>query len=305
MWISNPGKVSAQIDYLGTRKNGTFLLKGHEAMLIGGGMSWTAPALEKQFADLRYDPQCIRYLAVQHSHFDHCGAVPYLKRKFPHLQILASAYAQKVFANPKAMDFMGKQNQQMIEQMGLTEEARRLGSHLDGIQVDRVVKEGDSINLGEGIVAEFMEVPGHTKCAIAVYVPKLEALFPTDAVPFPTDDGREPSFPSPQFDYASFQASLARLAALPVKILANEHHGVLLGEEASQFIKEGLARTNGLKKYLMEEYQQAGGLDQLAQRMADRAMAKNKMPFMDRETQVIVSRTVAQKMLADWLPAKA
>ncbi len=124
MWITNPGKISAHIDFLGTRKNAVFLLKGNEGMLIGGGMSYIGPSLETQFTRLEFDPRKIRYLAILHSHYDHCGAVPYLKRKFPHLRILASAYAQKVLANPKAIDFISDQNERMIEKTGLSGESR-------------------------------------------------------------------------------------------------------------------------------------------------------------------------------------
>jgi len=92
MWIGEPGKITDRIDFLGTHKNCLYLLKGREAMLIGGGMSWTAPALEKQFSAMDYDFHKIKYLVIPHSHFDHCGAVPYLKRKFPWLQVVASAY---------------------------------------------------------------------------------------------------------------------------------------------------------------------------------------------------------------------
>jgi 2-aminobenzoylacetyl-CoA thioesterase len=302
MWIANPGKISAQVDFLGARKNAVFLLKGKEGMLIGGGMSYIAPSLEKQFAYPEFDPQKIRYLVILHSHYDHCGAVPYLKRKFPHIRILASAYAQKVLANPKAIDFIARQNKRMVEQMGVVEDSRRLNLQFDGLQVDQVVKEGDRIDLGDGITAEFMEVPGHTKCAIAVYVPKLEALFPTDAVPFATDDGQEPSFPSPQFDFPAFQASLGKLAALPVQICACEHNGVFTGDEAKQFITKGLAKTEGLKQYLMGEYQKAKTLDEMAKNLAVQSIAKNKLPFLDLETQITVSKTVAQKVLGDWLP---
>ena len=81
MWIGEPGKVTDRIDFLGTREICLYLLKGKEAMIIGGGMSHIAPSLEKQFSRMDFDTENIKYLAVPHSHLDHCGAVPYLKRK--------------------------------------------------------------------------------------------------------------------------------------------------------------------------------------------------------------------------------
>jgi len=68
-------------------------------------MSWLVPTLEKQFAQLEIETEKLKYLVIQHSHFDHCGAVPYLKRKFPQIKILASAYSKEVFTREKVIDF--------------------------------------------------------------------------------------------------------------------------------------------------------------------------------------------------------
>ncbi|GAI18030.1 unnamed protein product, partial [marine sediment metagenome] len=79
MWIQEPGKINDRIDFLGTRDLCLYLLKGKEAMIIGGAMSYIAPSLERQFSEMDFDLDRIRYLVIPHSHFDHCGAVPYLK----------------------------------------------------------------------------------------------------------------------------------------------------------------------------------------------------------------------------------
>ena len=126
MLIKEPGKITERIDFLGTWENCLYLLKGKEAMIIGGGMSWIAPALEKQLSAMDFDLKKIKYLVIPHSHFDHCGAVPYLKRKFPHIQIVASAYSKEVFSKEMAVDFIAGINKEMIEKFGLQNEYERL-----------------------------------------------------------------------------------------------------------------------------------------------------------------------------------
>ena len=81
MWIKEPGKITDRIDFLGTHQICLYLIKGKEYMIVGGGMSYIAPSLEKQFSAMAVDLSKIKYLVIPHSHFDHCGAVPYLKRK--------------------------------------------------------------------------------------------------------------------------------------------------------------------------------------------------------------------------------
>ena len=64
MWIGEPGEVTDRIDFLGTREICLYLLKGKEAMIIGGGMSHIAPYLEKQFPQMDYDTETIVELCL-------------------------------------------------------------------------------------------------------------------------------------------------------------------------------------------------------------------------------------------------
>jgi glyoxylase-like metal-dependent hydrolase (beta-lactamase superfamily II) len=296
MWIQEPGKVGDRIDFIGTRKNCLYLLKGEDAMIIGGGMSWTAPSLERQFSAMDFDLKKIRYLVVPHSHFDHCGAVPYLKRKFPQVQIIASAYSQKVFSTEKAVNFIANVNWNMIEKLALQDEYERLNLQFDGIKVDRVVTENDAVALGDGIEAQFMEVPGHSRCCIAVYIPKLKAIFPSDAAPWPTDDGSE-LFPSPNDDFYLYRKSLEKLAAHKVEICGFDHHGAFVGDQAKNILQQGLEQTEKLKAYIIEQYQAMGDLDKTAEKFASEALGKMKFPFLSHELMTTISKVMIRSII--------
>jgi len=297
MLIQEPGKITDRIDFLGTHKNGLFLLKGEEAMIIGGGMSWTVPSLERQFSAMDFDFKKIGYLVIPHSHFDHCGAVSYLKRKFPSMQILASAYSKEVFSKEKVVNFIATANKERMEKLGLGNEYERLNLQFDGIQVDRVMAEDDIIDLGDGIQAQFIETPGHTKCSLAVYVPRLKAMFPSDSAPFPTEDGSELSPPSPQYDFSLYLESLRKLAACEVEVCSFEHHGVFVGDQAKNILQQGLERTEEFKNYVVEQYQHIGDVDKVAQKLAAEAMETTESPLLTLELQISVTKTVIRNIL--------
>jgi glyoxylase-like metal-dependent hydrolase (beta-lactamase superfamily II) len=297
MWIREPGKITDRIDFLGTRKNCLYLLKGEKAMIIGGGMSYIAPSLERQFSEAAFDFKRIKYLVIPHSHFDHCGAVPYLKRKFPWVQIAASAYSREVFSKEKALNFIANINEEMIEKLGLESEYARLNLQFDGIQVDQVVAEGDIIDLGDGIETHFIEAPGHTKCSMAIYVPKLKAVFPSDSAPFPTDDGTALSYPSAQYDFPLYMESLKKLAAYEVAICAFDHHGVFIADQAKNILQQGLEQAERFKNYVINQYRQIGDLDKMAQNLAAAASEKNKFGFLSLELETAVAKTVIRKIL--------
>jgi Zn-dependent hydrolases, including glyoxylases len=295
--ISEPGKVSDRIEFLGTRKICLYLLKDKDAMIIGGGMSLAIPFLEKQFSAMDFDPGRIKYLVIPHSHFDHCGAVPYLRRKFPQMQILASAYSKEVFSKEKVVSSIAGQNQHVIESLGLQDKYKGLNWQFDGIQVDRVVAENDVTDLGDEIKVQFIETPGHTRCSIATYVPKLKAIFPSDSAPFPTEDGSEFSYPSAQYDFPLYTESLRKLAAYEVEICAFDHHGVIIGNQAHKVLQQGLEQTEKFKNYIMEQYQKIGDQDKIAQKLAAEAVNKNKFDFLGLELEATVARAVVHRIL--------
>jgi len=297
MWIREPGKVTDRLDFLGTRGNCLYLLLGRDIMLIGGGMSWIAPSLEAQLSKMDFEPEKLKYLVISHSHFDHCGAVPYLKRKFPHIQVLASAYAEKIFSKEKAVNYIAAGNKYTIDKLGLQDEYDRLNLKFDGIHVERVVKENDIIDLGDGIEVHFLEVPGHTRCSIAAYIPKLKALFPADAVPPPTDDSDIVFFPGPQYDFGMYKQSMARLASLEVEIFACEHFGVVTGDEARQILQEGLRQTERFENRIIELYRQTENFDQTVQKASAQILQRSEFDFMDRELQLTVLDTVIRRIL--------
>ena len=223
--------------------------------------------------------------------------VPYLKKKFPHIQVLASAHAKKIFAKEKAINYIAAGNKYTIDKLGLQDEYDRLNLKFDGIYVDRVVKENDIINLGDGIDVHFLEVPGHTRCSIAAYVPKLKALFPADAVPPPTDDSDIVFFPGPQYDFGMYKQSMARLASLEVEIFASEHFGIVIGDEARQILQEGLRQTERFESRIKELYRQTGNFDHTVQKAAAEILQRSELDFMDREIQLTVLSTAIRNIL--------
>ena len=297
MFSKPPCRVLESLDLLGAWPNCLYLLKGEEAMIVGGGMSWIAPALEKQFAEIDFDLSRIRYLAILHSHFDHCGAVPYLQRKFPRAKILASAYAHRVFSLKKAVQFIAAMNDRMLEISGAAKEAGSLNLKFDGIQPDQTVSGEDTVDLGRGIAVRFLDTPGHTQCSLSAYVPSLKILFPSDAAAFPTFAGTGAAHPSPQYDFQLYLQSLKKFAPLEVEILAFEHHGFLRGDEARKFLDQAGRRAEDDRKFILEHIRGPEDFDQVVREMTQDFLEQTRFLFLPPEIQKRVAQTVVRKIL--------
>lgn len=99
------------------------------------------------------------YILLSHSHYDHVGAIPYLRQVWPDVQVLAAEYAKNILSKPNALKTIKE----------LSNQAGQFYSVIDPIdyeddlmKVDEVVSEGDTLDLG-GLAVTVWETPGHTR----------------------------------------------------------------------------------------------------------------------------------------------
>ena len=298
MWLKEPARINDTIRFLGTYDLCFYLVQGKDVLIVGGGMSHATPALETQLRKLEIDPRRVKYVVVTHSHFDHCGAIPYLRRRFPDIEVLGTAAAQNALAKPKVAEYNARMNDLAAEQAGVQKECIPLEGQSDALHIDRAVSEGDVVDLGEGVSVEFHEVPGHSKCCLATYVPGCRALFPTDTTPHPVDDWSDLAFPSAQYDFAAYVESLRRLGEFDVEILGLDHHGVILGAEAKEFLRLGLQRTLDLQQTVLSRYAASKDLDEVARETAREALSKVRLPFITEDLMFIITRAMIRNIVA-------
>jgi len=259
MRSQKPGKIGSNLWYLGARESGVYFLRGTRgAALINGGMSFILPEVLTQMREFGIDPAEITRVLILHSHFDHVGVVPYFKRNYPTIEVLASEAAVKTFANPKAIEFINSYNKLSAGEgneslKGLDLEWR---SDIETL----IVREGDAIDLG-AVSLRIYETPGHTNCSISAYEPGECALFASDAVAIPFVDKFCPSMNTNIKEYLD---SLEKLRTLKVNILCADHYGYVTGNEAETFVSDTIREALALKKLLYDTYRLHPDIDTAA-----------------------------------------
>ena len=83
----------------------------------------------------------------------------------------------------------------------------------------KTVREGDRIALGD-LEISILEIPGHSSCMIAAYVPEFKALFPSDGSGIPFD---QTIIPSGNSNFTRYQENLERLNTLEVEYFCADH----------------------------------------------------------------------------------
>lgn len=297
MLIELPCELAEGIYLLGEKQSLVYLVKGKEAMIIGGGMNWIAPKLEEQLVRFEIKASEIKYLVIQHSHFDHCGAAPYLKRRLPNLKILATESARQILSKSKVINYIEMVNKFIIDAYGLQEQYEKMGLKIDAIEVDETVGDATIIDLGGGREVQFIETPGHSRCAVAVYIPGSKAIFPTDAAPCPIGSIEKLARPSPQYDFTLYKQSLMKMLNYDIDICGFDHFAAVTGSDARTVLQNGLAQSIEYGERIVGLFKQGGDLESIARQVARETMAADNFDFMNEDLMMPISRAEVRNIL--------
>ena len=153
-----PILITTDFYQLGVPDFPVYLSMGDIGMIIEGGTGAFFPLIISQIKELGIAPEQIKYLALTHTHPDHIGAVPHLKKLWPHLKVMGSAGAVKSF---KRLSEKKEALQEFIQTdhsissiqlaKGTISEAPPDLDHYD-FTVDHVLEEGERIKLSPKIV---------------------------------------------------------------------------------------------------------------------------------------------------------
>jgi len=286
--IVEPGKVNERITLLGAPESCFYHLDGgREAVLIGGGMAYLAPRILPQIEAFAVDVKKITKLIVLHTHFDHCGLVPYLKKLWPWIKVAASEKGRSRLSDPRVTQTIAASNQMAIARAGLDEEATRLEFEFTGIEVQQALKEGDRLVCGD-VAIDILEVPGHSSCSIAAYVPEERALFVSDAAGVHYKDF---VFAAGNSNYDLYQKSLRRMAAYPVKTVLLEHYGAAVGEEARTLLAKAIEAAEITRASIEKTYRLTRDVSKTTEAISRFVLARSPDYFLDKE---ILSMVIGQ-----------
>jgi len=283
--IEKPGKVTDRIFLLGRRESSIYLLKGEaEYAILGGGMAYVVPEVMEQIKTFKIEEKKIRRIIILHSHFDHCGMVPFFKKHWPWAKIIASQRAKDLLSDPRVAESIRSFNQELLIEYDRENQAKKLGFEFSGIAIEEVVKEGDVLACGD-LLLEVLEVPGHSSCSIAVYVPREKAMFASDAGGVPFGDH---IFTAANSNFDKYQKSLERMAGYEIDVLLAEHFGARTNDDARGYMKKSMASAAKTRNLLEESYARTKDIEKSTEEITDRFMAEVPHNFLSREVFALV-----------------
>lgn len=222
-----PFRIFGPLYYVGTKEIASFAISTPKGLIvIDGGLPETAPRIVASLEKLKLRIRDVKILLNSHSHFDHAGGLAELKRKSG-AQLIAS-----------------ERDAAQLETGGKGDFAWGDDNLFPAVEVDRKLKDGDSVTLG-GITLTANLTPGHTKgCTTltATFEEKGERLravfFCSTSVPDPENYrlAGNPRYPEIAADY---EKSFARLRDLPCDLFLGAHASFFDMEEKAARLRTG------------------------------------------------------------------
>lgn len=242
-----PFKIFGNTWYVGVKGISAVLVtspQGH--ILLDGALPQSAPLIEANIKALGFRIEDVKYILNSHAHWDHAGGIAALQRASG-ATVVASASGAEVLKSGTN----GRDDPQFASTPVIS---------IAKVGTVKVVKDADKVRVGKLALSAHM-TPGHTpgsttwtwvscegaRCLNVVYA---DSLNPYASGDFKFTGGGSGAGKTPDIS-ASYQASIAKVAALKCDIVVSVHpnqSGVLEKEAAhtaanNPFIDAGSCRT--------------------------------------------------------------
>jgi len=249
MRIEQPGVVNDRITLLGRNESCVYLVDGKdEYAILGGGMTYIVPDVMAQIKAANIEVEKIKRLVLHHSHFDHVGIAPFLKQQWPWIKVTASVRAKELLAREDVVAGIVGFNKMMLPKKAQDHLIESLD--IKTIEVDETVVQGDVLSCGD-LDFEVIDVPGHSSCSMAVYIPGEKVLSASDSAGILFGDK---VFAAANSNFDLYQESLKKMAEYEVAIHLFEHYGALTQTAGNEFMKQSMADAVIMRQMIEEIY---------------------------------------------------
>jgi hydroxyacylglutathione hydrolase len=197
-----------------------YILCGKRIYLIDSGVASSKDVIFDYIREMGRSPREISLLILTHSHPDHIGGAYAIQR----------ASGCEIAAHSAERSWIEDTDRQLRERPVPSFRSLVAGS----VKVDRIIEDGDILNLEEDLSLRVLHTPGHSIGSISLLLQEEGALFSGDVIPI---DGDMPIYE----DAAASVASIKRLKAISgINHLLSAWDDPREGEEAYRRMDEGL-----------------------------------------------------------------
>ncbi len=232
------------VDVTGGKGGNAFLVLGDEkTALIDCGMAYCADQLISNIRQV-LTTGSLDYILISHSHYDHIGAIPYLKQNWPGAKVFGAEYARRILTRQNALRTIKELGWQAAQLYGAGMPAEYDDALL---QVDKCLTDGEVMELG-GLSITVLETKGHTQCSLSFLVSN-GTLFPSETTGYMSKAGVV--YPGFITSYTDAIDSVYKCRVAKPRFIISPHYGVLNETEAVGYWDKCLAAIEKTREFIL------------------------------------------------------
>lgn len=282
------------VDVTGGKGGNSFLILGEEkTALIDCGMAYCASHLIDNIKRT-LNNRTLDMILISHSHYDHIGAIPYLKKAWPASKVLGAEYAKGILMRPNALKTIRSLSMEAAKSYG----ADAIPEYDDDMmKVDTIIGDGTVLDLGN-LDIKVYETLGHTQCSLSFLVHD-ETLFPSESTGYMSKSGKVyPAFITSCSDAIH---SIQLCAKINPKFIISPHFGLLNESDTLVYWNNCLLAVRETQDFILHLAEQ--GYDE------EQILTEYEKMFRDEESRleqpIQAFRLNAQSMIKTVLKEKA
>lgn len=249
-------KMDRIIDVTGGKGGNAFLVLGTEkTALIDCGMAYCASNLIKNIKQVLCK-RTLDYICISHSHYDHIGAIPYLKEQWSNSKVLGAEYAKQTLNKPNALKLIRSLSMQAAQIYG----ADSIADYDDEMmKVDTVISDGEMLDLGR-LSIHVVETRGHTKCSLSFLIDN-ETLFPSESTGYMSKSGK--IYPAFLTSCSEAIASIDKCQKLKPRFIISPHFGLVNESAALSYWENCLLAVKETREFIIRHVSQGCDEEQI------------------------------------------
>ncbi|MCL1914836.1 MAG: MBL fold metallo-hydrolase [Eubacteriaceae bacterium] len=223
---------------------GQLILGGEYSVLIDCGMSFCA---DETISNVKtaLKGSALDFIFMTHTHYDHIGALPYLKREWPQIRIVTSGIGAEVLLKSTPRRVIREFSQVAATKMNIT---LSLDYSDDLFQADIIVKDNDIIDLG-GLTVKVLETPGHTRDALSFFIQEIGVLALNETMGVLMSDGG--IYPCYLTSFHDAIDSIEKCRKIPYAFLSLPHRGIISESDAENFFDLALKANEECHAFIL------------------------------------------------------